>query len=85
MTAAVFGTMSKTRTFKIGNSIAVRLPEDIAFAEGVELVAVRSGEVLTLYPTNTSLPEMVRQLESMPAPQEIEPRDVEEIPERDQY
>ena len=76
-------TMSRTRTFMTGTSIAVRLPDDDAFREGVELVAVRSGDVLTLYPAVTSIPEMVRQLESIPSPQEIESRDMDEIPERE--
>lgn len=73
----------KTRTFKSGNSEAVRLPKDIAFGEGVELVAVRAGDVLTLYPVKKTIPEMIKALNALPRPSEIEDRDREEIPERE--
>jgi antitoxin VapB len=76
-------TITKTRTFRSGNSEAVRLPKDVAFGEGVELVIVRSGDVLTLYPAATSIPEMIARLQTLPAPPAIEVRDTEELPERD--
>src|ERR1700693_3038810 len=59
-------TVAKTRTFRSGNSEAVRLPKDVAFGEEVELVIVRSGHVLTLYPAQTSIPEMIARLEALP-------------------
>ncbi len=75
-------TIAKTRTFRSGNSEAVRLPKDVAFGEDVELVIVRSGDVLTLYPAATSIPEMIARLEALPAPPSIEARDEDELPER---
>jgi len=77
-------TTAKTRTFKSGNSEAVRIPKDMAFGEGVELVIVRSGDVMTLYPApqKKSLKEMFQALRDLPGPGEIEERDTEEIPER---
>jgi antitoxin VapB len=75
-------TIAKTRTFKSGNSEAIRLPKDVAFGEGVELVVVRSGDVVTLYPAITSIPEMISRLEALPLPPSIEERDIEELPER---
>lgn len=75
-------TFAKTRTFRSGNSEAVRLPKDVAFGEDVELVIVRSGDVLTLYPAATSIPEMIARLAALPAPPSIEARDEEELPER---
>lgn len=73
----------KTRTFMSGNSEAVRLPKDIAFGEGVELIAVRSGDVLTLYPAKAqSLDEMFKALRELPGPGDIQERDEIEIPER---
>lgn len=75
-------TITKTRTFRSGNSEAVRLPKDIAFGENVELIVVRSGDVVTLYPATMTVSEMVAQLNAMPAPPAIEKRDEEEIPER---
>jgi antitoxin VapB len=75
-------TISKTRTFRSGNSEAVRLPKDIAFGENVELIVVRSGDVVTLYPAEMSVPEMIARLNAMPVPLSIEKRDDEELPER---
>ena len=75
-------TVAKTRTFRSGNSEAVRLPKDVAFGEDVELVIVRSGDVLTLYPAATSIPEMIARLKTLPVPPSIEKREDEELPER---
>jgi antitoxin VapB len=72
----------KTRTFRSGNSEAVRLPREAAFGEGVDLVVVRSGDVVTLYPAATSIPEMIARLAALPCPPSIEERDREELPER---
>ena len=74
--------VAKTRTFRSGNSEAIRLPKDVAFGEEIELVVVRSGDVLTLYPATTSIPEMIARLEALPVPPSIEDRDDEELPER---
>jgi antitoxin VapB len=72
----------RSRTFRSGNSEAVRLPRDVAFGEDVDLVIVRSGDVMTIYPAATSVPEMLARLRALPAPPNIETRDDEEIPER---
>ena len=74
--------VARSRTFRSGNSEALRLPRDVAFGEGVELVIVRSGDVLTIYPAKETVPEMVDRLRELPRPTEIEERDVEELPER---
>jgi antitoxin VapB len=78
---AAMGT-SGARTFRSGNSQAVRLPKDIAFGDDVELTVVRSGDVLTIYPTRPSIGELVRRLGELPAPSAIEARDDEDLPER---
>lgn len=75
-------TTVRTRAFKSGNSIAVRLPKDVAFEEGTELVVVRSGDVMTIYPApEYTIAEMVDRLMALPKPPYIEERDTEEIPE----
>ena len=74
-------TIAKTRTFRSGNSEAVRLPKDAAYGEGVELFVVRSGNVVTIYPAASSIPEMIALLEALPLPASIEERDEEELPE----
>jgi antitoxin VapB len=73
----------RTRTFRSGNSEAIRLPRDVAFGPDRELVIVRSGDVMTIYPAGTTVAEMIAELEALPAPPTIEERDTEEIPERD--
>jgi antitoxin VapB len=76
-------TVARTRTFRSGNSEAVRLPKDVAFGDDVELVIVRSGDVMTIYPAEMSIAEMVDRLRALPAPPSIERRDDEELPERE--
>lgn len=71
-----------SRTFKSGNSEAVRLPRDMAFGPGVELTLVRSGDVLTIYPTRMSVADMVVALNALPRPGGIEVRDEDLFPER---
>ena len=75
-------TVVRSRTFRSGNSEAIRLPRDVAFGEDVELVIVRSGDVMTIYPAASSIPEMIARLRRLPAPPSIETRDQEDIPER---
>ena len=75
-------TIVTSRTFKSGNSEAVRLPRDVAFGSDVELTLVRSGDVLTLYPTRASLGDLLSRLAALPRPASIEVRDEEPLPER---
>ena len=75
-------TIVRTRTFRSGNSEAVRFPKDVAYGEDVELVIVRSGDVMTIYPAATSIPDMIARLTALPVPPSIEKRDEEELPER---
>ena len=39
-----------SKTFKSGNSVAVRLPKEIAFPPDTRVVVERSGDVLTIRP-----------------------------------
>lgn len=75
-------SIAKTRTFRSGNSEAIRLPKSVAFGDDVEIIMVRSGDVLTIYPATTTLPEMIARLEALPSPPAIEVRDEDELPER---
>ncbi len=75
-------TVARSRTFRSGNSEAVRLPKDVAFGDDIELVIVRSGDVMTIYPAQMTMAEMVEQLRAMPAPGKIEKRDETLLPER---
>ncbi len=71
-----------SRTFRSGNSEAVRLPKEIAFGPDVEVMIERSGDTLTIRPRRLSNRDLVAKLRSLPGTGEIEVRDVEEIPER---
>ena len=75
--------VARSRTFRSGNSEAIRLPRDVAFGQDVELVIVRSGDVMTIYPAAMSIPAMIKHLRSLPAPPAIERRDDEKLPGRD--
>lgn len=77
-------TVARSRTFRSGNSEALRLPKDVAFGPDIDLVLVRSGDVLTIYPAASTIPEMLARLKALPPVRAIEQRDVEELPERPQ-
>ena len=71
-----------SKTFKSGNSEAVRLPKDIGFGIDVELTLVRSGDVLTIYPARKNVRDLVKVMRDLPAPSSIGVRDTVYIPER---
>ena len=75
-------TVARTRTFKSGNSEAIRLPKGVAFGDDVELFLVRSGDVLTVYPAALSVPAMIARLNALASPPTVEARDEEDLPER---
>lgn len=75
-------TTVTSKTFRSGNSQAVRLPKEVAFPDGTELTIERSGDVVTLRPKRISIAEMFRRLDELPGPGSVEVRDTEEIPER---
>lgn len=75
-------TTVSSRTFKSGNSEAVRLPRDVAFGPDVDVTIVRSGDVLTIYPAKPPVKELIARLQSLPRPNAIEVRDEEPLPER---
>lgn len=76
--------MQTTRAFKSGNSQAVRIPADLAYADiSGELRITRTGDVITIFPARRSLKETVALLRAMPVPSEIEPHEPIEVPDRD--
>jgi antitoxin VapB len=70
-----------SRTFRSGNSEALRLPREVAYGRDVELTIVKSGDLMTIYPTRPTIAEMIDRLNELPGPGQVEVRDVEEIPE----
>jgi antitoxin VapB len=71
----------KTKTFKSGNSEAVRLPAEIAYGLGTELEVTRNGDIVTLRPASAGrgLREAIEQLRKMPKPEPIGPIDRTQI------
>jgi len=77
-----------SKTFKSGNSIAVRLPKEVAFAPDIRVTIERNGDVLTIRPAidateeKRKLLELIAELESLPKPDYVEKREPIEFPER---
>ena len=76
-------TTVTAKTFKSGNSVAVRLPRDIAYPEGLELTATRTGDVVVLSPKKRRTPaETIAALRALPKPDYIQERPPFEMPNR---
>ncbi len=75
--------MFVTRAFRSGNSQAIRIPADLAYADqSGDLRITRSGDVLTIYPVRDGFQDMIRALRTLPKP-EPEIRDKMDMPDRD--
>jgi len=78
-----------TKTFKSGNSVAVRLPKGFAIPDGVEVELDKSGDVVTLRLTRDPAKEkarllkMLEDLEAIGPVGEIEKREPIEFPDRE--
>jgi antitoxin VapB len=60
-----------SRTFRSGNSDAVRLPKEISFGPGVDVEIERKGDVVTMRPKRPSIQEMMDKLDALPKPSDI--------------
>jgi len=75
--------MPRTRVFKSGNSQAVRIPAELAYADtDVDLEITRLGDVITIFPARNSLKDAVATLRRMPKPLRVEKRKPIEVPVR---
>ena len=62
----------RTKVFKSGNSQAVRIPAEIAFADmSGDLEITRTGDVVTIYPARGDLRQAVETLLRMPKPPSV--------------
>ncbi len=76
--------MPLTRAFKSGNSQAVRIPAELAYADiSADLTITRHGDVIVIAPARPSLKEMVATLDALPTPATAMGRDPIEMPDRD--
>jgi antitoxin VapB len=77
-----------TKTFKSGNSVAVRLPKGFAIPEGTEVELDKSGDVVTVRLTRdpaqirNRMRKLVEELEEIGPIGEIEKREPIEFPDR---
>ncbi len=76
-------TTVTSKTFRSGNSQAVRLPKEVAFDNDIEVTIERTGDVLTIRPARLSMAELMRRLDELPAPPTVEVRDPDIFPERE--
>jgi antitoxin VapB len=75
--------MPRTRVFKSGNSQAVRIPAELAFADtDMDLEITRLGDVITIFPARNSLKDAVAALRRMPKPARVEKREPIDVPLR---
>jgi antitoxin VapB len=75
--------MPRTRVFKSGNSQAVRIPAELAYADTeMDLEITRLGDVITIFPARSSLKDAVATLRRMPKPARIEKRQPIDVPLR---
>ncbi len=81
------GTVA-SKTFKSGNSIAVRLPRDMALPEGTAITIEKRGDALIIRPTKDpveekrKLTELITALRALGPAGEIEARDADIFPDR---
>ncbi|MGD0633856.1 MAG: AbrB family transcriptional regulator [Beijerinckiaceae bacterium] len=76
--------MPLTRVFKSGNSQAVRIPAELAYADmSLDLTITRSGDVITIFPARQSLKDAVAILRDLPKPGNVEVREAIEVPDRE--
>lgn len=77
-----------TRTFKSGNSVAVRLPKGFDIPEGTEVELDKSGDVVTLRLTRDAaqvkrrMRKLIEELEAIGPIGEIQKREPIEFPDR---
>jgi antitoxin VapB len=73
-----------SKTFKSGNSEAVRLPKEVAFGPDVPVTIQRVGSVLTITPKKKSMAELVRRMREIgPPPDGVQKRQRIIFPKRD--
>jgi antitoxin VapB len=71
-----------TKTFRSGNSEAVRLPREIGFGPGTEVEVAREGDVVIIKRKRMTNRELVEALRELPKPSYVEEREPIEFPDR---
>ena len=77
-----------SKTFKSGNSVALRLPKGLAIGPGEQMAIEQNGDVLTVRRVKDQgemrclFLEMLADLDAMPKPRSIQKREPFEFPDR---
>lgn len=72
-----------TRTFRSGNSVAVRLPRELGFSEDVEVQIAKEGDRLVIRrKPKMTMKELVEELRRLPKPATVQEREPIEWPHR---
>ncbi len=71
-----------TKTFRAGNSEAVRLPKELGFGEGVEVELTRDGDAVVIRRKVLSGRELVQALDKLPKPKTVQKREKIMFPKR---
>jgi antitoxin VapB len=78
-----------SKTFKSGNSVAVRLPKEVAFAPDIRVTIERNGDVLTIRPVvdpaaeKAQVVKLIERVRAIGAPDDgVQARPDFEAPER---
>ena len=71
-----------SKTFKSGNSEAVRLPKDIGFGPGTPVTIERRGREVIIRPVQQDIKALVAKLRSLPVPSKRMERDPDIFPDR---
>jgi antitoxin VapB len=75
--------MPRTRAFRSGNSQAIRIPAELAYADtDVDLEITRLGDVITIFPARNKMSDVVAALRRMPKPHRVEKRQPIDVPVR---
>ena len=75
--------MKTAKVFRSGNSQAVRIPAELAYADmDIDLEIKRHGEVITIFPVRKSLIDVVAALRRMPKSPAVEQSEPIEVPVR---
>jgi antitoxin VapB len=75
--------MQTTRAFKSGNSQAVRIPAELAYADTAgDLQITRMGDVITIAPKRGNLKDDIALLRAMPKPPAMDRGEPIDLPHR---
>lgn len=76
-------SLIETRTFKSGNSVAVRLPRELGYAAGTMVTIEQIGQALEIRPVRDAAEDKRRVAEMIAARRAVGP--VGEIEQREEY